>query len=133
MSNLPNSQIDDSSGINPVEPNNTTSDPTSTPTPLGTTNVERGYIPETPRPSETILPPENLQPPVPPKSVEPEKSVEETLLSVEQTTPVTEVADKTDQITTLHEIKETKDKLTEEADEEEEHFIEEVEKHHGDL
>jgi len=41
--------------------------------------------------------------------------------------------DKTDKITSLHEIKSSTDKLTVEADEEEERFIEEVEKHHGDL
>jgi len=43
------------------------------------------------------------------------------------------VVDKTDKITSLHEIKSSTDKLTVEADEEEERFIEEVEKHHGDL
>jgi len=48
-------------------------------------------------------------------------------------TQIQNVVDKTDQLTSLHEIKKPKDKLTKEADDEEEHFIEEVEKHHGNL
>jgi hypothetical protein len=44
-----------------------------------------------------------------------------------------QIVDKSDELTEEHHIDRPGDKLTKEADEEEEHFIEEVEKHHGHL
>lgn len=97
----------------------------------GAIGVERPTPPEVQKPPETIsslektpVPkPAGQEPPAPQQGPQTENATEDP----------PKVVDKTDEITTLHEIKDSKDKLTKEADEEEEHFIEEVEKHHGRL
>ena len=126
MSNLPNSQTDNdinnSNDVISIKPGSI----------FGAAGAESSFVSESPAPPETPKSPEAFTPvpaPIPPKF---EEKVEATV-PIEETEPVQNVVDKTDQITTLHDIQKTEDKLTEEADEEEEHFIEEVEKHHGDL
>ncbi len=129
----------------PPDPNQPVTPP-SDPSTLGPAikGSESGVFPEsTPAPEtapspETQTPPETLKPkeeiPVPaPKTVKPTPPLEVPKDGEVEPPQVPNVVDKTDQVTSLHEIKEPKDKLTEEADEEEEHFIEEVEKHHGNL
>lgn len=94
--------------------------------------VESSFSPEISKPQEILKNPESIPIPNPPQ-IDPVKK-DLPLNTVADTQHVTKkVVDKTDQITTLHEIDDTRDKLTKEADDEEEHFIEEVEKHHGNL
>lgn len=93
----------------------------------GSASVEKQPEPE------TLKSPEKVPTPKP----TPEENEEETVSDIVPETPTTEgspkIVDKTDELTSLHQIKEPQDKLTKEADEEEERFIEEVEKHHGDV
>ena len=124
VTGAPNGVLDDDNSVIPVKSGGIFG---------GKPTAESSFIPETPAPSETQKSPESIPTPTPPQPKEFKKSTEEALPPIEQTEPIQNVVDKTEQITTLHEIKSTKDKLTKEADEEEEHFIEEVEKHHGDL
>lgn len=99
---------------------------------------ESASVPETPSSPETQTSPEiqklpeKLTGPIP-KTAQAAPPLEVPKNGAVEPTQIPNIVDKTDQLTTLHEIKEPKDKLTKEADEEEEHFIEEVEKHHGDL
>jgi len=104
----------------------------------GSTIPEGSPTPETPSSSEVQTSPESLTSqekiPIPsPKAAQSPSQLEVPRDSVVEPAQVQNVVDRTDQVTSLHEIKEPKDKLTEEADDEEEHFIEEVEKHHGNL
>lgn len=94
--------------------------------------VESSFSPETNPDSEKLRSPENIPVPKPEIKKIPEAE-KEILPTPEKNDEVENVVDKTSEITTLHDIKPTKDKLTIEADEEEERFIEEVEKHHGNL
>ncbi len=89
----------------------------STPTPETTPGAEKEKVPESPSLNEQVqekkaghTPPEAAQKP-------------------EGKTP--NIVDQTDTLTNMKHIKKPGDKLTEEADVEEERFIEEVEKHHG--
>ncbi len=129
----------------PPNPNQPTS-PLSDPNPSGSTLKgseggalpERVSTPETPSSSETQTPSESLRSkekiPIPTPEPAPSTPPLETPKDgVVESVEVPNVVDKTDEITSLHEIKKPMDKLTKEADEEEEHFIEEVEKHHGNL
>ncbi len=86
-------------------------------------------------PSEELFSLENLKTPEIPKQQETKAPVANinTPSANEPVSDTQAIVDKTEKITHLHHIAGTNDKLTEEADEEEEHFIEEVEKHHGDL
>ena len=125
INDAPDGALDDGNSVISIKPGSIFGGSSGT--------TEGGFIPETPAPPETQKSPESIPTPTPPQPKKPEKSVEEAPTPIEQTEPTQNVVDKTEQITTLHEIKSTKDKLTKEADEEEEHFIEEVEKHHGNL
>jgi len=134
MSNLPRDT--NQPPVSPSEPN------TQGPSLKGS---EGGIFPESPpqaetAPSrethastETLKLQEKVAPPTPKPSKEKPKpeAPKDTIGEDSNRPPV--VVDKTDQITSLHEIKKPMDKLTEEADDEEERFIEEVEKQHGHL
>ena len=93
--------------------------------------VEPSFSPEKAPAPETLPSPENIPIPKP----ESQKETKETPITAEGNNQekIKNVVDKTSEITTLHDVAPTKDKLTIEADEEEERFIEEVEKHHGKL
>mgnify|MGYP001488050299 CR=1 FL=1 len=93
--------------------------------------VESSFSSEKIPTPENITSPENLPVPKPEIQQTPETSTD--TIAQANKERVEKVVDKTSEITTLHDIKPTKDKLTIEADEEEERFIEEVEKHHGKL
>jgi|GEM_PF-3617888 len=93
---------------------------------------ETGDRAEVPTQPETYDPLENMPPPVP-QNLTDDTSSDSTPKSAKKPRSQSSVVDKTDQLTSLHEIKIPKDNLTKEADEEEERFIEEVEKHHGHL
>ncbi len=134
MSNLPNSQPtvnnspDDnaSDDVISIKPGSIFGIPTA--------GAESGFIPETVPSPEIQKSPETIPTPAPPQP-QPKISKDEVVkpTPIEETAPVQNVVDQTDKLSTLHDIGNTQDKLTREADEEEEHFIEEVEKHHGDL
>ncbi len=79
--------------------------------------------------NEKLTQAELAKTPVPQSRLEEEQSI---TLSDVATKPIqAKVVDKSEEPLHLHPINQTPDKLTEEADKEEEHFIEEVEKHHG--
>ncbi len=134
MSNLPNAPLDN-------VPDDNTDDNTISVRPGSA--FEKGFVPKAPEKPEipAILASPETQPapeiqPVPqsPLYNEPKNEQLPSEPAPIPTPPPTQsVVDKTEQITSLHEIKSTEDELTKEADEEEEHFIEEVEKQHGDL
>ena len=138
MSNLPNSQIDNNiDDINDSKKDGESVISIKPGSIFGTAGkpaigAESGFVPETPTPSEIQKSPETIVPVPAPKPPVFEEEVE-TSDPLTETKPLKNVADKTDEITTLHDIQKTEDKLTKKADEEEEHFIEEVEMHHGDL
>jgi len=96
------------------------------------TTIESSFSPESAKPTETLKSPESIPVPKPETVKETEISTNSSIQQ-NQTDSTKHVVDKTNQITTLHDIKPTKDKLTLNADEEEERFIEEVERHHGNL
>ena len=108
-------QIDDQD--NAVDDPNSVGGPESAPTP------------ESLPPKETLPSTESKPSPKIPTPIEqtPIKSVEQ-----EKEKPP-QVVDKTGTPTDTHHLEKPGDKLTKEADEEEERFIEEVEKHHGSL
>ena len=106
--------------------------------PEGIPNPERKVVQELDKTEVPITNPEIPKTPEAPSlneqisTITPEKGEKiTTLYEVVENTP--QIVDKTDKPTEVHEVKKPGDKLTKEADEEEEHFIEEVEKHHGNL
>ena len=108
----------------PVDPKN----------PEGAVSEKGAPIFETsPTHEPTPAPEKNVPLPTPDNTVGASTAPLSTSIPQDSTDKTPRVVDKTDEITSLHEIKSSPDKLTTEADEEEERFIEEVEKHHGDL
>ena len=111
--------------------------------PTSPASSENPLIPETPiseeqtTPVETLSMPEiQVAPEIPTSAAgtqtptQPEDDLPE---QFKVTEPVPKVVDRTEQITELHQIDQPGDALTKEADEEEKKFIEEVEKHHGNI
>ncbi|MFC1622248.1 hypothetical protein ACFL13_02640 [Patescibacteria group bacterium] len=89
--------------------------------------VEPQGVPETAPAPEIPLPP-----PPPPAKQDDNKNDQKDSDDIKQDpSPPKNVVDKTDTLTTLHEIKKPTDSLTDFADDEEEEFIKEVEEHHG--
>jgi hypothetical protein len=82
------------------------------------TTPETAIVPETPQPAQTQQQP-------------PQQDPAQADTTTQGQAASTQVVDKTEEITELHDVKETADNLTKFADEEEEEFIQEVETAHG--
>ena len=139
-SNLPNNQHDD-----PVPQQNPQDDGGQTgqsyglsfqpPGPVGNEatmvveNVET--IQEIQKPEEKLRAPETEAPIPMPTAAQLQDDPTAVVVPVDTKKEDPKVVDKTETLTTLHHVVDTPDVLTKEADKDEEHFIEEVEKHHG--
>lgn len=137
MNNLPNdnditnNQAPSLDDLNPSVPSANT--PESMPVAEAPKSPEAAPTPEIPPVEEKLPSLEDLKSPELQQQPKDRTITPEELATVE--VPVNEdtIKDLTDQVTQLHELTQTKDKITQKADDEEEHFIEEVEKHHGNL
>lgn len=135
MDNLPNSKQDNQSQPPQSQPvnNGPIYDTPSKPginKPFG----ESSFVSETPKTPEKMKNTEVIpNPEFGPKPGEKEQTQEDQneIATLAKDPEEAKVVDKTDQITTLHDIKNSTDSLTIKADKDEEEFIEGVEKRHG--
>lgn len=143
-SDLPNNNLSQNNPPQPLDNNQDQNDfgldyqpqsPISGETvPFSQTQPEISTAPEfseNQKPAET-LPTIEKETPIPmPTAAQLQQEPNTIVVPIQNTQEPPKVVDNTDKITTLHHVVDTTDNLTKEADQDEEHFIEEVEKHHG--